>query len=59
MEKKLSKEEFIDYTLRVFQPRTSRVLTREDAREIAENVVGFFSTLRELKKSKASQNVHE
>ena len=38
-------KELIDRTLEVWQPHTSRVLTREDAREITENIAGFFRTL--------------
>jgi hypothetical protein len=34
-------------TLEVWQPRTSRKLTREDARQIVENVTGFASILLE------------
>ena len=37
----------IDDTLDVWQPYTSRRLTREDARQIAENVCGFFKVLLE------------
>ncbi|MEJ0076846.1 MAG: hypothetical protein WDO17_15620 [Alphaproteobacteria bacterium] len=38
---------FIDETLAFWQPRAQRQLTREDAREIIENVAGFFSVLLE------------
>lgn len=37
----------IDDTLAVWQPRVSRRLSREDAREIHENLVGFFRVLQE------------
>jgi hypothetical protein len=40
-----NRERFIDQTLNVFQRRSPRSLTREDAREIAENVTGFFEIL--------------
>jgi hypothetical protein len=39
--------DFLDKTIAVWQPYTDRVLTREDAREIAQNIVGFFHVLRE------------
>jgi hypothetical protein len=39
--------DFLDQTIAIWQPRTDRPLTREDAREIAHNVVGFFHVLRE------------
>ena len=39
--------DFIDQTIAVWQPYADRPLTREDAREIAHNVIGFFRVLRE------------
>jgi hypothetical protein len=33
--------------LRLWQPRASRTLIEEDAREIAENLLGFFRVLAE------------
>ena len=40
-------DNLIDRTRKVWQPRTGRGLTNEDARQIAENVTGFFSILAE------------
>ncbi len=37
--------ELIQYTIRVWEPRLGRKLTEEDARQILENVVGFFRVL--------------
>jgi hypothetical protein len=37
----------IDRTRRVWQPRLGRDLSCEDARQIAENLTGFFSVLAE------------
>ncbi len=37
----------IDRTCTVWQPRLGRDLSREDARQIAENVTGFFAVLAE------------
>jgi hypothetical protein len=37
----------IDRTRQVWQPRLGRDLSREDARQIAENVTGFFARLAE------------
>ncbi len=37
--------DFLDYTIEVFQPHAKRKLTREDAREITNNVVGLFRLL--------------
>lgn len=41
-----SDPDFIEDTLKVWQPRTVRTLTPEDARQIAENISGFFRILR-------------
>jgi len=40
-------QSFIDRTREVWQPRTARALSDEDARQIAEHVTGFFSVLLE------------
>ena len=37
----------IDRTRKVWQPRIGRDLTDDDARQIADNVTGFFSILAE------------
>lgn len=42
-----SNSPFIDDTLAYWQPISDRVLTREDAREIIENLSGFFAVLLE------------
>lgn len=39
--------DLLDKTIAVWQPRTQRTLTREDAREIVSNVMGFFAVLNE------------
>ena len=39
--------DFIDQTIAIWQPRTKRQLTREDGREIIENMTGFFRILQE------------
>jgi len=38
-------EDFADDTIEFWQPRMRRDLSREDARQIAENVSGFFRVL--------------
>lgn len=38
---------FLDKTIAFWQPRTTRALTREDARQIIENTTGFFRVLAE------------
>ena len=40
-------EEFLDKTIKLFQPYSKEPLTREDAREIVQNFVGFFEVLME------------
>ena len=40
-------DNLIDQTLTLWKPRLGRDLSREDAREIAENVIGFFTVLAE------------
>lgn len=44
-------DELIDEALAVFQPRTSRTLTREDGRQIVHNLSGYFQTLLEWKRA--------
>jgi hypothetical protein len=39
--------DFIDETIAIWQKRTTRRLTREDGREIIENMTGFFRILLE------------
>ena len=41
------KDDLIRHTREVWQPRLGRDLSREDARQIAANVTGFFSVLAE------------
>lgn len=47
--------DMLDYTIRVFQPRTTRVLTREDARQFISDVSAFFRVLEEQEKSKLAK----
>ena len=42
-----AKDNLIDRTREVWQPRLGLDLSREDARQIAENVAGFFAILAE------------
>lgn len=41
-------QEFLKKTIEVWQPYYSKILTLEDAREIAVNMVDLFSFLHEL-----------
>lgn len=38
---------FLDKTIQVWQPRSEKVLTRENARQMIENLSGFFQVLYE------------
>ena len=40
-------DNLIDRTREVWKPRLGRDLSREDVRQIAENVTGFFAILAE------------
>jgi len=50
-------DERIARTLEIWSRRSSRPLTEEDAREIAENMTGFFRVLFEWKAKKATLGV--
>ena len=41
------KNDLVRRTQEVWQPRLGRDLSREDARQVAANVIGFFSVLAE------------
>ena len=44
---RMTRQELTEHTIAVWQPRTSRRLSQEDARQITENLTGFFSVLAE------------
>jgi hypothetical protein len=44
---RMTKQELSDRTLAVWQSRTPRRVSKEDAREIIENLTGFFTILAE------------
>jgi hypothetical protein len=48
--------DFLDQTIEVWQPYSDRPLTREDAREIAHNVMGFVRVLREWAEEEQRSN---
>ena len=48
----LANDNLIDRTREVWKPRLGRDLSREDARQIAENVTGFFSILAEWSRAR-------
>jgi hypothetical protein len=50
----VANEHLIDRTIELWQPRLRRELSREDARQIVENVTGFFSLLSQWSKSETA-----
>ena len=44
---RMTKQELTDHAIAVWQPRLPRRLSNEDAREITENITGFFTILAE------------
>jgi hypothetical protein len=50
--------QLIDRTLEFWQTRTSYTLTREDAREMVENITGVFRILREWEVADQSTATH-
>lgn len=49
----------IDRTRAVWQPRLGRDLSREDARQITENVTGFFSILAEWSRAEMRTSAND
>ncbi len=43
----MTKQELTEHTIAVWQKRTPRRLSKEDAREITENLTSFFTILAE------------
>ena len=50
--------EYLEKTIQFWEPRYKKKLTLEDARQITENMVGFFTLLNELDR-KYSENTPE
>ncbi len=48
-------DNLIDRTIETWQPRADRTLSREDGRQIIENVSGFFSILAEWSQAEAQE----
>ena len=46
-------DDLIDRTIALWEPRCQRDLSCEDARQIIENVTGFFSILHEWSRAEA------
>jgi hypothetical protein len=52
-------DNLIDRTRQVWQSRIRRDLTDEDARQIAENVTGFFSVLAEWSRAEMPSSAND
>ena len=52
-------DNLIDRTRQVWQPRLGHDLSREDARQIAENVTGFFARLAEWSRAEMPSPVND
>jgi len=51
--------ELVEDARKAFQKRTDRTLTSEDARQILENLGGFFSILREWDRTIIGREIKE
>ncbi len=52
-------DNLIDRTIEAWQPRLDRDLSREDARQIVENVTGFFSILAEWSQAELAEPAND
>jgi hypothetical protein len=52
-------DNLIDRTIALWQSRLRRDLSREDARQIAENVTGFFSILHEWSRANVPAPIND
>jgi|GEM_PF-1112289 len=48
-------KEILEKTIRMWQPLSEEQLTEEDAREIVENLTGFFSLLGEWERENGKE----
>ncbi|MBM3567330.1 MAG: hypothetical protein FJX46_01090 [Alphaproteobacteria bacterium] len=53
------KDDLIRRAREVWQPRLGRDLSREDARQIAENMTGFFSVLAEWSRAELPSQAND
>jgi hypothetical protein len=52
-------DNLIEQTRRLWRSRLGRDVSREDARQIAENVTGFFAVLAEWSRAEGAANDNE
>ena len=53
------RDALLDEALDIFQPRTQRRLTREDAREIYVNLTGFFRVLQDWDRAERERQARD
>ena len=46
-------DELVEDARKLFQKRTTRTLTSEDARQMLENLTGFFTVLHDMDRARA------
>jgi hypothetical protein len=51
--------ELIEQTISVFESRTGRVISEEEARQAVENISGFFRVLQEWAEAEDKKEVEE
>jgi len=51
--------ELINQTMTVWQPRSNHKLSREDSKQIVENMVGFINILKEWETHQAREKIEE
>ena len=56
---KPANDNLIDRTIETWQPRLERDLSREDVRQIVENVTGFFSILAEWSRTEMPEPAND
>ena len=56
---KAANDNLIDRTIETWQPRIDSNLSREDARQIFENVTGFFSILAEWSRAELPEPAND
>ncbi len=52
-------DNLIDRAIETWQPRAERDLSREDARQIVENVTGFFSVLADWAREERAEPAND
>ncbi len=56
---KPANDNLIDRTIETWQPHLDRDLSREDARQIIENLTGFFSILAEWTRAEMPESAND